>query len=176
MATYAKSVSKPKGEINMSWFSFLFSEIIQYLQKHDSDKDIEQSLTDFANPIGERVLELAMFREKMKGKRYTNIVDVLHFIHSPVWKLLFGRQADGLEQNSDEDDEYWLRDDQPVTNKYIWTKSKINWAAFIAGIIEGILWAIEFPAKVSAHFWDDNDPNTTVYVIKFTKEALENSK
>ena len=116
---YAKSISKPKGEINLSCFSFLFSEIIHYLLKNDTENDLEQSLTDFAHPIGERVLELAMFREKTRGKRYTSIVDVLHFIHTQVWKLLFGKVADGLEQNAEEEDEYWLRDDQPVTNKFI---------------------------------------------------------
>ena len=157
----------------MSWFSFLFSEIIQYLLKNDSDHDIEQSLTDFAYPIGERVLELAMFRDKNKGKRYTTIVDVLHFISNQVWKMLFGKSADGLEQNPDANEEYWIRDDLPITNKYIWWKQKVNWAAFIAGIIEGLLWAIDFPAKVVSHFGDDESHDTTVYVIKFTREALE---
>ena len=86
-------------------------------------EDIEECLVDFASPIGERVLELAMYRENRSGgKRFTTIVDTLHFIHTQVWKLLFGRQADVLEQSQDEEDEYWLRDEDPVTNKYICCK------------------------------------------------------
>ena len=63
----------------------------------------------------------------------------------------------------------------PVTNIFIWTKNKVNWAAFIAGIIEGVLFSIDFPAKVIAHFADDDkdNPDSTVFQIKFTNEALE---
>ncbi|CAI2381857.1 unnamed protein product [Moneuplotes crassus] len=172
---YAKSISKPKPEINLSCFSFLFSEIFQYLSKNDKEKDIEQSLIDFANPIGERVLELAMYREKTKGKRYTNIVDVLHFIRGPVWKLLFGKMAEDLQQSSEDEDVYFIKDLCPITNKYTCTRDSINCAAFIAGIIEGVLCSIDFPAKVVPHFAEDDDEFTdsTLFQIKFTKGALE---
>ena len=114
-----------------------------------------------------------MYRHK-ESKRLTNIVDVLHFINNQVWKLLFNKPAAGLEQSSDDENEYWIRDDEPVTNKYIWSRDGVNWAAFIAGIIEGLLWAIDFPAKVSAHFIDsESSDDSTVYVIKFTEEALD---
>ena len=55
------------------------------------------------------------------------------------------------------------------------TKNKTNWAAFIAGIIEGILFSIDYPAKVTAHFTEDNEefPDSTIFVIKFTKDAME---
>ena len=106
---------------------------MQFLIKHkpqsssgagEAENDIEQSLIDFGHPIGERVLELTSYRSK-DNKRMTNIVDVLHFITSQVWKLLFNKSAAGLEQSSEDEDEYWIRDDDPC-NKFISSKDKVN--------------------------------------------------
>ena len=155
------------SKVNQSVFSFLFSEIVLF---HMDQPDLEQSLKEFAKPIGERVLELCSYRERKSsfrssgGKRETSIVNVLHFISNQVWKCLFGKMADGLEQSNQDKDEYWLNDRDPVTNIYA---SSHNCAAFIAGIIEGILFAIDFPACVNAHF-SEEEKNLVIYQIKFT--------
>ena len=56
----------------MTTFSFLFSEMIQYIMtKHNEDKelDLEEKLSSLGYPIGEKVLELCFIREKgMKRK------------------------------------------------------------------------------------------------------------
>lgn len=44
------------------------------------------------------------------GKRETKLVNMLHFINTQVWKALFGKQADGLEQSVEDEDEYRLLD------------------------------------------------------------------
>ena len=66
--------------------------------------DIEKELHDLGLPIGEKVLELTIYREKSQnnnicqyGKRETKVVNMLHFINNSVWKTLFGRAADGIE-------------------------------------------------------------------------------
>jgi hypothetical protein len=99
---------------------------------------------------------------------------VLHFISNQVWKALFGHIAEGLEQSNSDKDEFFLNDRNPVTNTFVSqnTDHSINCAAFIAGIIEGVLYAIDFPANVNSHFMD-NDPDLVVYQIKFTKEATD---
>mmetsp|Transcript_9839 Transcript_9839/g.7409 ORF Transcript_9839/g.7409 Transcript_9839/m.7409 type:complete len:101 (+) Transcript_9839:241-543(+) len=100
------------------------------------------------------MLELMFYREKGgasgacgNGKRETKLVNMLHFINNVVWKALFGRQADGLEQSIEDEDEYRLLDKMPITNKY----TNINCASFIAGILEGILNSSKMYAKVTAH-------------------------
>ena len=60
-----------------------------------------------------------MFREKAMpnsknicqyGRRETKIVNMLHYINNSIWKTLFGRPADGIEQSIDDDDEYRIID------------------------------------------------------------------
>lgn len=118
-------------------------------------------------------MELTFYREK-SSKRETEIVHVLHFINNQVWKQLFGRKADGLEQSNNDNDEFWLNDSEPITNTFVSksSDSAITCAAFVSGIIEGILFAIDFPATVSAHFSEEDDSGMC-YQIKFTKEAKE---
>jgi trafficking protein particle complex subunit 5 len=54
--------------------------------------------------VGQRVLELIVWREK-NSKRETRILGILQFIHTVVWKTLFGKPADSLEKSRDHDDE-----------------------------------------------------------------------
>ena len=114
-----------------------------------------------------------------------------------MWKLLFGRTADGIEQSIDDDDEYRIIDQTPVTNIFINSggddKAKAgargpdanygpNPANFLAGIIEGVLNSSKMYCKCSAHFVPEEDQQEadspsgkpklqTLYVIKFDKEV-----
>ena len=54
---------KPRPEVSLSAFAYLFSEITQNLMKKDQN-DIESELHDLGFPIGQRVLELAVYRDK----------------------------------------------------------------------------------------------------------------
>jgi len=178
---------KPRAEVSLSLFSFLFSEIVQSLMKQEGkekEADLEQSLAQLGFPVGEKVLELLFFREKggssgacNNGRRETKIVNMLHFINNNVWKTLFGKVADGLEQSIEDADEYRILDKNPITNKFTSTGkgSHINCAAYIAGILEGYLCAAKMDAKVTAHTvreeGEAESAATTIYVIKFTEEA-----
>lgn len=76
-------------------------------------------------PIGERMLELQCYRDKggsntcNSAKRELKIVNMLHYTNNQIWKSLFGRPADGLEKSVDNEDEYWILDRQPITNRYV---------------------------------------------------------
>ncbi len=118
------------------------------------------------------------------GKRETKIVSMLHFINNIVWKAFFGKQADGLEQSIEDEDEYRILDKNPITNKYtsMGKGSNLNCASYTAGIIEGILNSAKMYAKVTAHLYGEGDEqnnqnptdetnSTTIYVIKFAKEV-----
>ena len=121
--------------------------------------DLEQRLFEIGLPVGERLLELTFNREKGSstatsgGKRELGIVNMLHFINEKLWKTLFGRTADGLEQSDNDDSEYWILDKSPVTNKFtsVGKTQDINGpncAFYIAGILEGFLCGAQLYAKV----------------------------
>lgn len=50
------------------------------------------------------MLELLTWRER-NAKREIKVLGVLYFIHSVVWKALFGKQADSLEKSTENEDE-----------------------------------------------------------------------
>ena len=56
-------------------------------------------LEDAGYSIGLRLLEMLCFRER-NSKREIKVLDALKFVHSTVWKYLFGRQARDLEQSN----------------------------------------------------------------------------
>lgn len=61
-------------------------------------------MNEFGYRVGIRMLELLTWREK-NAKRETKVLGVLYFIHSVVWKALFGKQADSLEKSTENEDE-----------------------------------------------------------------------
>ena len=161
-------------------FSFLFSEMIQYIMtKHNEDKelDLEEKLSSLGYPIGEKVLELCFIRDKSM-KRKLKINDILIFIHNDVWKMLFNKQADGLQQSAEDEDEYRIVENSPLTNKYIFLQKNntVNCASFFGGIIEGILNSADFRCKVSTFFYDVEGVTKTYYIIKFDREVIERDK
>lgn len=127
--------------------------------------------------IGQRLLELLLFREGRSAKRETRILGILQFIAQTVYRHLFNKPADGLERSHDKDDEYMLIDHEPVVNTYISVPKEIsllNCAAFVAGIIEAVLDGSLFPARVTAHSTPTEQfPGRTVYLIKFEQSVLE---
>jgi len=127
--------------------------------------------------VGVRLLEVITFREK-NNKRETKLVGILQFISYTVWKVLFGKQADSLEKSNEQDDEYMINENQPLSvTKFISTPkdySGLNCSYFVAGIVEGILDAAEFPARVTAHLVGDRNPKTVI-LIKFNPEVVARS-
>jgi hypothetical protein len=192
-----------KNEVGLSAFSFLFSEFIQYSQlRVNTAEELERKyawacteprpvnrlallldrlppcpcpryrrLEDAGVGIGLRVLELGCLREK-SSKRETRMLGILNFITSVVWKMLFGNAADSLEKSVEQEDEFMIVEKAPVVNAYI-SNAPCSCAAFVAGIVRGVLEGSHFPAKVSAHEQDDN---RTVILIKFAPEVLDREK
>jgi hypothetical protein len=99
---------------------------------------------------------------------------MLQFIHNQIWKMLFNKQADGLQKSTDDPDEFRLIENSPVVNKFICLQkgNSLNCASFIAGIIEGILYSADFRCKVSAFFYEIEGQTKTYYIIKFDTEVI----
>ena len=99
------------------------------------------------------------------------MLGILNFITSVVWKQLFGNAADSLEKSVEQEDEFMIIEKAPLVNAFISTASApCNCAAFTAGIVRGVLEGARFPARVSAHEYEDG---RTVILIKFAPEVLE---
>lgn len=126
-------------------------------------------LSDMGFAIGIRLLEHISWKEKT-SKRETKFVKLLFFITTTVWKALFGREA-SLEKSTDL--QYMISEPEMLVSKFISPpKSHPNSNAFIAGIVEGILDAAEFPARVTAPSASQKSPKAYIF-IEFAPEVLE---
>ncbi|KAH3666437.1 hypothetical protein WICMUC_005705 [Wickerhamomyces mucosus] len=175
---YDHSLSRRAPEVNLSSLAFLFSSIVDYSQKSSKGiQELEARLNAYGYSIGTKVLEIITLREGKNAKREIKVVGILQFIHTQVWKSLFGKIADELEKSSDSDDEYMITDNLPLISQFISVPKEfgqLNVAAFTAGIIEGILDSAYFQANVSAHTVEKPGlPLRTVFFIKFDHGVIE---
>ncbi|XP_064842573.1 trafficking protein particle complex subunit 5-like isoform X2 [Oncorhynchus masou masou] len=160
-----RPLTRPKTEVSVSAFALLFSEMVQYCQSRVySVSELQQRLADMGQSVGASMLDVLVLREK-NGKRETKV---------SVWKAMFGKEADKLEQANDDDKTYYIIEKEPLINAYISVpkeNSTLNCAAFTAGIVEAILTHSGFPAKVTAH-WHKG----TTLMIKFDEAVIARDK
>ncbi|KAL2609209.1 hypothetical protein R1flu_027782 [Riccia fluitans] len=173
-----RPLGKGKNEVSLSAFAFLFSELVQYSQTRvDNIAELERRLEDAGIGVGLRILELLCHREKA-NRRETRLLGILSFVHSTVWRCLFGKVADSLEKGTEHEDEYMISERELLVNRFISVPKDMgafNCGSFVAGIVKGILDGAGFPARVSAHFVSVEGqarPRTTI-LIKFAEEVLQ---
>mmetsp|Transcript_747 Transcript_747/g.772 ORF Transcript_747/g.772 Transcript_747/m.772 type:complete len:200 (-) Transcript_747:887-1486(-) len=149
-----RGITKPKGEVSLSAFSFLFSEMVQYNQNQvQSVTDLERKLEELGYNVGQKMIELIGYRERLI-KRETRMVNMLQFISNVVWRHIFNKTADCLERSTENEDEYMIHESSPVTNTYVSVPidmGQLNCASYISGIITGVLDSSKFEARVTAH-------------------------
>eukprot|EP01032_Pedospumella_encystans_P023805 gene23805-26942_t len=176
-----KSLIRPRTEVSLSAFAFIFSELVQYNQNRvTSVSDLEKKLEQSGFGIGQRVIELISCRDRL-FKRETRIVNMLQYVSSVVWKHLFNKAADNLERSTENEDEYMIHESAPITNSFVSVPADMghfNCAAFLAGIIAGVLDSAKFNAKVSAHMVSNGDGSVdrTVFLIKFSPEVMSRER
>lgn len=103
-------------------------------------------LSEAGYGVGLRLLELLFHRER-NGRRERNIINILRFIQSSVWRTLFGKPADGLQKCTERSNEYYIYDNEPITNRFVSVPKdmgQFNCAAYVAGIVNGFLDGAEF--------------------------------
>ncbi|KAF5906016.1 trafficking protein particle complex subunit 5-like [Clarias magur] len=164
-AVLERSLTRPRTEVSLSAFALLFSEMVQYCQSRVySVSELQARLADMGRAVGASLLDLLVLREK-NGKRETKV---------SVWKSLFGKEADKLEQANDDDKTYYIIEKEPLVNTFISVpkeNSTLNCAAFTAGMVEAFLTHSGFPAKVTAH-WHKG----TTLMIKFDEAVIARDK
>ncbi|AAS53779.1 AFR408Cp [Eremothecium gossypii ATCC 10895] len=190
---YAESLAPKHKQVSLSAFTFLFQEMV--VQQRDSSKtvaEIEAKLNALGYAIGMRLVELLPFRDSvptkasatdgaealapaipMMKKRPLKILDILQYVHGPLWRYLFGAASDDLVKSSERENEYMIVDNEPQWTQFIHGTS-IQCESFTGGIIEGVLDHAGFPCHVTVH----TDPEgtydqRTVYLIQFKKQVVE---
>ncbi|KAG4439839.1 hypothetical protein IFR05_004688 [Cadophora sp. M221] len=172
-------------ELSQASFAYLFGEMVSYAQKRVTGiQDLEKRLNVQGHPIGLKLLDMLLFREPPRTQtRPLNIIALLQFITTVLWRHLFSRPADALEKSSNPEtpEEYMISDNEPVVNQYISVPkemNQLNCAAFVAGIVEGVCDGAGFPARVTAHSVGKGEegelwPGKTVFLVKFQPEVVE---
>lgn len=167
-------ISKAQNSINLSAFSLLFCEIVEYSQSRSSTiPELQTRLANAGKHVGVRIVDLILSRDKSL-RRETRLINILMFIKTYLWKTLFGKEADKLEQANDDECIYYLIEKEPITNKYISVpkdKGNLNCASFVAGIIEAALEQCCFASKVTVH-WHQG----TTFMIKFDESVIRREK
>lgn len=164
--------SKKTHEINLLSLAFLFCEIVNWVHKNSKGiPDLETRLNGLGYSVGQKILELVKLREGTKaGKREFRIIEMLQFMHGPLWQAAFGKTADALEKSQEVADEYMIIDSVPLVLQFISIPPEygdLNCAAFMAGIVEGALDSASFYATVTAHSAPlDGSSMRTVFLIK----------
>ena len=59
-------------------------------------------LSEMGYHVGQRVVDILFIREK-NYKREVRLINMLMFVKNSVWKSLFGKEADKLEQANDDE-------------------------------------------------------------------------
>ncbi|KAK2087234.1 Trafficking protein particle complex subunit 5 [Saguinus oedipus] len=169
-ALLERALARPRTEVSLSAFALLFSELVQHCQSRVfSVAELQARLAALGRQVGARVLDALVAREK-GSRRETKVLGALLFVKGSVWKALFGKEADKLEQANDDARTFYIIEREPLINTYISVpkeNSTLNCASFTAGIVEAVLTHSGFPAKVTAH-WHKG----TTLMIKFEEAVI----
>ncbi|KAK4700315.1 trafficking protein particle complex subunit 5, partial [Phenoliferia sp. Uapishka_3] len=185
---YDRQLTKSRGsEVSAGAWAFLFSEIIQYTQKRVSGiGEFEKRLNILGYRVGTRLLELLPLRDYLyplsslrsppPPTRTLRLLPILSYVHSTLYRYLFGRPADSLEKSTENEDEYMIGDDDMVITRGVEVPrdmSELSCGALVAGIIEAVMDGAGFPARVTAHTVPTiSHPRRTVILIKLDPEVL----
>jgi hypothetical protein len=96
--------------------------------------------------IGLKLVELIGIRERAT-KRETRLVNMLQYVSNVIWRHLFNKAADNLERSMENEDEYMIHENSPITNTFVSVPSdmgQLNCAAYFAGLIAGVLDSTRF--------------------------------
>ncbi|GAA5897384.1 TRAPP subunit TRS31 [Sporobolomyces salmoneus] len=191
---YDRPVTRSRGsEVSLGAWNYLFGEIVQYTQKQVSGiSEFEKRLNILGYRVGTRLLELLPLRDSLypitstlsrsppPPSRQLRLLPLLTYIHSNLYRYLFGKPADSLERSTEHEDEYMIGDDEMLLTKNVMVPKEmkeLSCAALVAGIVEGVMDGSGFPARVTAHSVPTQQfPRRTVLLIKLDPSVLERER
>lgn len=155
-------------------FALLFAQTVDYYQHRvDTIRQLEEKLAYLGGQVGSRILDSFMSNHQ-KTKREQRVLSILLLVKVTLWKHLFGKEADQLEQSNDAEGTYYIIEKDTVTNRFISVpkdKSSLNCGAFLAGIVQSFLTDSGFPCQVNAHAHKG-----TTLVVEFDKLVISREK
>ena len=172
----ARPTTRSKSEVSLSFFSFLFSEVVANALSC-TDQHVEDRLHAIGAQVGERILPLFHLRER-PFRRETVPASCLQFIASSAWRQLFNHPAEVMA--TDQVNEFYLVDRSMLLNRYISVspeaakeRNMVNCASFAAGIIEGMMRIAGFSSTTveavytpSAGMDVTEDPVNVTFVVR----------
>lgn len=173
------------AEVSLSALQFLFAEMVVYAQDRVSGiAEFEQLLGAIGRHVGLRALAMQSQRAQSasnpkRPQRETRLLKTLLWIHTTLWKVLFGSPADNLERSTESDrfDEYMITTNTPLFSRGMSVPKEmeqLSVEAYTAGIVEGALEGLGFPARVTAHTVStDAYPDRTTILIKLDRSVME---
>ncbi|KAM0790737.1 hypothetical protein ACM66B_004592 [Microbotryomycetes sp. NB124-2] len=185
---YDRPITRSRGQdVSLAAWAFLFGEIIQYTQrKVKGIGEFEKRLNVLGYRVGARLVEMLPLRDYVfpvstlrsppPPTRTLRLLPVLTYVHSTLYRYLFGRPADSLEKSTDNADEYMIGDDDMVITRNVEVPkemSELSCGALVAGVIEAVLDGAGFPSRVTAHSVPTaTKPRRTVILIKLDPDVL----
>lgn len=171
---YDRSLQRRRNEVSLSAFAYIFSEAIQYCNRQAKDvSDLETRLNRMGQHIGVRALELVLIREGKNAKRPIELLQVIQFVTTNMWRALFGKPVDSVQVSTEEVNQYMVVDNAPLVTRFVSVPrdmSSLNCAALVAGVMQGAFSSAGFGCTVTAHNHETDDvPDRTVFVVKFTQ-------
>ncbi|PWN39045.1 TRAPP I complex [Ceraceosorus guamensis] len=183
------------SQVGSAAVHFLFAEIVSYTQgRVRGISELERRLSSLGYQVGQRLSHLIIHRAEQQVPpslggsstytRYGNpkregmrVLPALIWVHSTLWKAVFGKAADSLEKSTENSDEYMISFNAPLFSSKIAVPkemSQLSVEAFTAGIVEAALDGFGLPARVTAHSVPTTDhPQRTTILVKLAKEVME---
>mmetsp|Transcript_19708 Transcript_19708/g.36660 ORF Transcript_19708/g.36660 Transcript_19708/m.36660 type:complete len:191 (-) Transcript_19708:50-622(-) len=163
------------GEVSLSAFALLFSELVQLHQTSASSvSDFESLLSKSGWEVGSRTY--LMSSQVQGGKnREIRVLGVLQFLSSTIWTSLFNKKADSLEKSLNSPSEYMIHDSNPLPSIFCEVPpslSSFNPNSFVSGIVKGALETAGFGCEVTAHGVEEGG-GRTVFLVDFCREVME---
>lgn len=176
---YDQDLVRLRKEVSASFLHYLFAETVRYcLLGVYSSHQLEDRLHELGVRVGWRLLEPLSFRER-PGRRETRLIGILTFIATTCWKHLFGHHGD-LLRGQGHNSEYMINDKNLPLTRYVSVPEDahhLSVAAYVAGIVEGILCSAEFPGEVTAHTIEESRTTfSTTILIRFLPEVIAREK
>lgn len=117
---------------------------------------LNNRLSTIGYRVGIRLVELEPLRNSLPPStsrnatgppRQTRLLPVLQYVHTTVFRNLFGRPASSLERSTENEDEYMIGDDDPVLDRGVQIPkemSSLSTNALLAGIVEAVMDGLGF--------------------------------
>ena len=173
-SVFDQSLKKEVTFWPVSTFALLFAQAVDYYQHRvDTIRQLEDKLSYLGGQVGSRLLDHFMSNHQ-KTKREQRILPMLLLVKVALWKHLFGKEADQLEQSNEADNTYYIIEKDAVTNRFISVprdKSSLNCGAFLAGLVQSFLSDSGFTCSVVAHAHKG-----TTLVVEFDKAIVLRDK